>query len=69
MTNAKNNSGLTNLVKQAEVVFNNKKKAERWLNKPKIKLAGLTPIQAFQQDDVSKDQVELMLKKIQNGYV
>lgn len=55
------------LTAQAETVFANTDKAQRWLSKPKKKLNGATPKEAM-QDEFGAGLVEQMLKQIDSGY-
>lgn len=56
------------LVEQAESVFKDKNKAQRWLNKPKVSLDGLTPLEAAKNGDASQELINTLLKNIENGY-
>jgi len=55
------------LTAQAEVIFSNSEKAERWLSKPKKNLNGQTPKEAM-KDEFGATLVEQMLRKIDGGF-
>lgn len=55
------------LTAQAEVIFSDPEKAERWLSKPKKNLNGQTPKEAM-QDEFGATLVEQLLRKIDGGF-